>query len=106
MGSGRARGESRRRERACCNERLHRRERSALPRAVTATGPVNVHMKRLLLLALSLVLVAGVLFAIVVGTVLSRPVQMKIGSAPPDLDAESVSFQSASGSTIHGWLSR
>lgn len=49
---------------------------------------------------------AGVAGLYGVGWQLSRPVPARIGPAPPDLQAESIAFQSQSGSTIRGWLSR
>lgn len=38
------------------------------------------------------------------GCVLAHPARAVIGSAPANLDARNVEFQSASGSLIHGWL--
>ncbi len=38
------------------------------------------------------------------GTVLSHSVNRTIGALPPDLKGRNVSFPSASGATIHGWL--
>jgi len=43
---------------------------------------------------------------IVSGYALSLPIQHHVGSAPEDIKAESVTFPSASGSTLHGWVSR
>lgn len=52
-------------------------------------------------LAATFIGVAGVLL---VGSVLSHPVQVKIGDPPPALHAIKISFRSDSGSVIHGWL--
>jgi uncharacterized protein len=54
--------------------------------------------------AATLALAAAVAWGI--GWLLSRPVPVRIGPAPADLFAEDVTFRSASGSVIHGWLSR
>lgn len=52
----------------------------------------------------SLVLAVAGLYG--VGSTLSRPCPAPIGPAPVDLHVEQVTFRSASGSMIHGWLSR
>jgi fermentation-respiration switch protein FrsA (DUF1100 family) len=60
--------------------------------------------------ALGSLLVALLVIAVVtvfaVGTMLSRPVPVRIGSPPPSLLAERVEFRSDSGPLIRGWLSR
>jgi alpha-beta hydrolase superfamily lysophospholipase len=62
-------------------------------------------IRRFILYGFTAILLAVVgLYA--VGWALSRPVQTTIGAAPPSLEAETVTFSSQSGSTIHGWLSR
>ena len=47
---------------------------------------------------------AGVAGILLTGSVLSHPVQAQIGNPPSALHANNVSFPSASGSLIHGWL--
>jgi alpha-beta hydrolase superfamily lysophospholipase len=54
---------------------------------------------------LILVGIVGLCAAVVgVGLRLSAPAQTTIGAPPPDLKAEAVEFQSASGATIRGWF--
>lgn len=60
-------------------------------------------MKRLLLLA-ALAAIAIVAAALGAAWQLARPVPARVGGAPATLAAESVSFPSDSGSTIHGWF--
>lgn len=43
---------------------------------------------------------------LIVGSILSAPVNQVIGNLPPDLNGQSVQFASASGATLHGWLIR
>jgi fermentation-respiration switch protein FrsA (DUF1100 family) len=43
------------------------------------------------------------ILALAGGTLLTAPCQARIGAPPPDLGAESVTFQSQSGATVHGW---
>jgi alpha-beta hydrolase superfamily lysophospholipase len=68
---------------------------------------LDAQMKRrsiaVAIVGLSVLALAG-LYGI--GWQLSRPVPALIGPAPEELHAEPVTFQSESGSTIHGWLSR
>ncbi len=58
--------------------------------------------KRLLIAVLLLILLAGsaMMFA---GWLLSRPVPVRIGTAPADLQAEEIRFRSDSGAEVHGW---
>jgi alpha-beta hydrolase superfamily lysophospholipase len=58
------------------------------------------------LLALAFPIAAAVIAVLVAGWELSRPVPAVVGSAPSELGATAVTFKSASGSLIHGWLSR
>src|SRR5205809_5962315 len=37
------------------------------------------------------------------GWLLAKPVQVRIGHAPADLNAQSITFGSDSGTTVHGW---
>ena len=53
------------------------------------------------LLALAIASAAGV-----AGWRLSRPVPVRVGPPPGELDAEPIAFASESGSVIHGWFSR
>ena len=57
----------------------------------------------LLVLALTLVAVLGG-FSWVVGGELFAPVPRSVGAAPSSLGVENVTFQSASGSLVHGWF--
>jgi pimeloyl-ACP methyl ester carboxylesterase len=59
------------------------------------------------------VAILSVLFAValsgavvVVGSLLSRPVQSVAGLPPPELNAQPVAFSSLSGATLHGWMTR
>jgi uncharacterized protein len=63
-------------------------------------------MLRTLLIAALLALVSGVAFVWYEGGELAAPAQRAVGTAPAALGAEDVVFASASGSSIHGWLSR
>ncbi len=59
-------------------------------------------IKRWLAVIATLLVVAfGAIYAL--GWLLAKPVQMRIGEAPPDLNAQSITFRSDSGATIHGW---
>ena len=59
-------------------------------------------MKRLF--AVAAAGVAGVaLLSLAAGWLLAHPVQERIGPAPPDLAARSVTFPSESGTTVHAW---
>ena len=51
-------------------------------------------------------LLTGSLLVLGAGSMLSRPVPAAVGAPPEDLAAESVTFRSDSGSTIHGWFSQ
>jgi uncharacterized protein len=62
--------------------------------------------KRLLAIGALGLIVLGLVGLYRVGWELSRPVPARIGPAPRELQAESVSFHSESGSLIRGWLSR
>lgn len=59
-------------------------------------------MKRFVAICAALVLTVG-LAVISLGWMLARPVQVRIGEAPTDLNAQSVNFESASGADVHGW---
>jgi len=63
----------------------------------------KVPMRRLALVAALLVLAAALTEWVAFGT-LAAPVQRAIGPAPAELQARAVSFPSASGAEIHGWL--
>jgi len=59
-------------------------------------------MKRLVPACAVAILVAAVsVFS--VGWKLAQPVQRRVGDSPPDLNAQSVVFQSDSGASVHGW---
>src|SRR5262245_24647429 len=55
--------------------------------------------------AVFVLLGAGAAAVLCVGWQLSRPVPAEIGPPPRDLNADALTFQSESGSLIHGWLS-
>lgn len=55
-----------------------------------------------LLVSITLVLLAS----LGVGEVLSRPFPRVVGAPPPDLRAQSISFPTAAGDVVSGWLSR
>src|SRR5689334_22982872 len=38
------------------------------------------------------------------GCMMASPSRARVGAAPPDLHAQTVTFRSASGSNIHAWL--
>jgi fermentation-respiration switch protein FrsA (DUF1100 family) len=59
-------------------------------------------MKRLIALAATLVVLAagGIAF---VGWMLARPVQMKVGDGPAELNVEAVTFHSDSGANVAAW---
>jgi fermentation-respiration switch protein FrsA (DUF1100 family) len=59
-------------------------------------------MKRFVAICATLLFVS-VLGAISVGWMLGRPVQVRIGDPPADLNAEPVNFESNSGANVHGW---
>src|SRR5712691_4349966 len=65
-------------------------------------GQLKLCMKRFVAICVSLILVATVC-ALSVGWLLGHPVPARIGSPPTDLNAESITFQSDSGATVHGW---
>jgi fermentation-respiration switch protein FrsA (DUF1100 family) len=59
-------------------------------------------MKRLLIIAA--IIIAGTVGAIfIVGWALAAPLPAHIGNSPLGLGGESVSFESESGATVHGW---
>lgn len=49
---------------------------------------------------------ASVALLVATGCVLAHPSRATVGAAPADLGAESVTYSSGSGSTIHAWLAR
>jgi uncharacterized protein len=55
----------------------------------------------LVLLGLVLFIIVG---SVIAGSVLTAPVPQTIGEPPADLHVRSVTFQSESGSNIHGWF--
>src|SRR5689334_16353189 len=55
-------------------------------------------------LAAALLPFIGIALPYLAGWIFSHPVPARIGPAPRDLNAGNVTFQSASGSMIHGWL--
>ena len=59
-------------------------------------------MKRFVAICATLLFVT-VVGAISVGWMLGRPVQVRIGDPPADLNAEPVNFESDSGANVHGW---
>src|SRR6266446_3202738 len=59
-------------------------------------------MKRIVAACAILILIT-IIFAMSVGWLLAHPVQTAIGNPPADLNAESVTFASDSGATVHGW---
>jgi fermentation-respiration switch protein FrsA (DUF1100 family) len=59
-------------------------------------------MKRFVAICTALLFVT-VVGAISVGWMLGRPVQVRIGDPPADLNAEPVNFESDSGANVHGW---
>jgi fermentation-respiration switch protein FrsA (DUF1100 family) len=59
-------------------------------------------MKRFVAACATLLFVT-VVGAIAVGWMLGRPVQVRIGDPPADLNAEPVNFKSDSGANVHGW---
>lgn len=59
-------------------------------------------MGRFAAIGLSLILIA-IVCAISIGWMLGHPVQIRIGKPPPDLNAQPVSFESASGANVYGW---
>src|SRR6184192_1919327 len=87
---------------------------SSEPSATASTGPRtsprrlwgrSSRMRRILIVA-GLLLAIGSLVVIFVGYALAHPVPADVGAPPPALHATSVAIPSASGSLIHGWLSR
>ena len=64
-------------------------------------------MKTKTKLSISALILSPLVFLMLIwlaGTVLSHSVNRMIGALPPDLKGRNVSFPSASGATIHGWL--
>ncbi len=64
-------------------------------------------MKTKTKLSISTLILSPLVFLMLIwlaGTVLSHSVNRTIGALPPDLIGRNVSFPSASGATIHGWL--
>jgi alpha-beta hydrolase superfamily lysophospholipase len=55
--------------------------------------------------AIFIIAALAVMGIVLLGYFLSHPVQTTIGPPPPDLDAQSISFPSDSGTSIKGWLS-
>jgi fermentation-respiration switch protein FrsA (DUF1100 family) len=59
-------------------------------------------MKRFFV-ALATMGVALIICVLLIGWLLAHPVQVRIGNAPADLNAEPVTFRSDSGTDVHGW---
>src|SRR5438105_33367 len=65
------------------------------------------HMNRKRLFALAAIfLMIGIAVPFAIGWALAAPVQISIGTAPSDLDAETVEFKSDSGAIVKGWWCR
>src|ERR1700694_5383117 len=62
---------------------------------------IKVMKRWLAAIAILFVAAFGALYAI--GWLLAKPMQIRVGNAPPELNAQSVSFTSDSGATVHGW---
>jgi alpha-beta hydrolase superfamily lysophospholipase len=61
-------------------------------------------LKRKLLFAFAAItLLSSFALVVTVGWALAAPVQVNIGPAPGDLDAEAVQFKSESAALVHGW---
>lgn len=61
-------------------------------------------LRRIAVLIVTATVVLGAVSAIALGEYLARPRQSSIGPPPPDLAMQSVSMNSASGSTLYGWF--
>ena len=67
---------------------------------------LEILMKRLIAICATVTVLSigiTITIALVVGGMLGRPIQMKIGNPPADLNAQPIAFQSDSGSNVHGW---
>jgi fermentation-respiration switch protein FrsA (DUF1100 family) len=60
-------------------------------------------MIRRIFIILGILLGAIVALAMVSASLLTAPMQTVVGPAPAELGAESITFQSGSGATVHGW---
>ena len=83
--------------------RNHRAGRGAAARCSTEANEIMV---RRVVIAVLLLLGAGMAFTGYAGSKLTEPATRSIGAPPAALDAGTVVIPSASGSLIHGWLSR
>lgn len=61
-------------------------------------------IKRRLIISLVVLIVALTATVLKIGTSLTSSVNRQIGEAPSDISAQTVRFQSQSGSTIYGWF--
>ncbi len=65
---------------------------------------MSIFRKRnILLISISLVVIF-IATTLIIGTLLSSPVNQTIGEPPSDISADIIEFQSSSGATIHGWF--
>lgn len=60
--------------------------------------------RRASLVLTCLALACGLGSVVLAGSLLAHPVRVRVGSAPPDLQAEAVTIPSQSGSALAGWL--
>ena len=67
---------------------------------------IGVNRGRWLMVLAAVSVLAGVAATIGIGWSLSRPVPAHIGEPPSSLPAQSITFESRSGSEIHGWIAR
>jgi pimeloyl-ACP methyl ester carboxylesterase len=65
----------------------------------------HVNKKWLFALA-AILLMIGIAVPFAIGWALAAPVQISVGKAPSDLDAETVEFESDSGAIVKGWWCR
>ena len=63
----------------------------------------RVNRKKKILLALALLLLAGLFFVWAIGTQLIAPYRVNVGAAPAEWHAQSVNLASSSGATLSGW---
>jgi uncharacterized protein len=71
-------------------------------RGFEAGSTKSIKMKRVVFIFVTLV-AAAVICVLSVGWQLAHPVQTRIGNPPADLNAQPVTFASASGANVHGW---
>jgi alpha-beta hydrolase superfamily lysophospholipase len=68
-----------------------------------ANRPKSHVNKEWLFALVAIVLIIGIAVPFAIGWVLAAPVQISVGKAPSDLDAEAVEFKSNSGAIVKGW---